>query len=43
MGRSIDVTIGERIPYENLDNLRDRGELALHLRKRTYALGQAAI
>ncbi len=40
MGRQIDVSIGEEIPYEDLSPIRDRVALAAHLRDVTHELAE---
>jgi putative hemolysin len=39
IGKPIEVTIGDPIPYEALGNIKDRQQLLLHLRKITLDLG----
>lgn len=38
MGKSFKISIGDPIPYEDIQQLKDRDELILHLRKETLGL-----
>lgn len=43
MGRTINVRIGEAIPYDDLAHMTDRQVMIAHLRELTYRLGQRPV